>query len=167
MPITNLNGVHFTQAEKDDISSHWKSIRQILETKNVNLSPEEREKFGSVSEQNKLVVQKVLDYSINQTHLQCPEVDYAETSADWEDRKFLAGFITDLEEAMVISNNIRITHDFDAYQAARTDYNYTKYRMDTDGGAGWETKYNDLLPFFRTNDGSSSQPAPQPATPAS
>ncbi|UAY51048.1 hypothetical protein [Ferruginibacter albus] len=159
--ITNLNNVHFTQAEKDEINQHWTAIRQLIETKKKNLTPEERKKYGSVAEQNKLVVMKVLEYNKNQPHLNCPEVDYVETIADWDDRTFVAGLISGMAEASLIFDNIRITHDYDAYNAARTDYNYVKYRMEAgDAGAGWETKYNDLLPFFKTNNNGGDSDTP-------
>lgn len=112
-----------------------------------------------------MVVIKILDYDTNQPHLNCPQVDYVETRADWADRTFLAGFMSSLAEANLICDNIRITHDYDAYNAARTDYNYTKYRMESgDSGAGWETKYNDLFPFFNTrgDGGEDIPPTPLP-----
>lgn len=168
MPISNLNNVHFTQVEMDGINTAWTSILTTLNGKSRNLTPEERQKFGSVSEQNKLVVQKTLEYHANQPHLDCPDVDYAETILDWADRSFLAGFITKMAEANNVCNNIRITHDYDAYKAAQTDYDFTKYKMNTAPGAGWESKYDDLLPFFKTNNGGGAGneiPPPPPPPP--
>ena len=165
MPISNLNNDHFSQADMDKINEGWANILAVLNTKSRNLTPEERQKFGSVSEQNKLVVQKTLDYHANQPHLDCPDVDYAETVLDWTDRSFIAGFIAKMAEAGNICNNIRITHDYDAYKAAQTDYDFTKYKMNTAPGAGWESKYDDLLPFFRTNEGGGSDDPNPPPTP--
>ena len=153
MPISNLNNEHFSQAEMDSINKSWNDILAVLNGKSRNLSPEERQRYGSVSEQNKLVVLKTLEYHGNQPHLDCPDVDYAETTLDWADRTFIAGFIAKMTEAGNICNNIRITHDYDAYKAAQTDYDYTKYKMGTAPGAGWESKYDELLPFFKTNTG--------------
>jgi len=153
MPITNLNNDHFTQAEMDDVNNAWEAIIIVLTGKSRNLSPEERKKFGSISEQNKLVVLKTIDYHSNQKHLDCPDVDYKELAADWADRTFLAGFIAKMAEGNNICNNIRITHDYDAYKAAQSDYDYTKYKLSQSPGAGWESKFDDLLPFFKTSDG--------------
>lgn len=150
MPVTNLNGEHFSQEEKAEVEKHWESILRVLRSKGRNLSPEERKKYGSVNEENKLVVQKVIDYHTNQPHLSSPEVDYKELQADWDDRMFLAGLVSKMTEGMNIANNIRITHDYDAISNARIDYRYTRYRMDTEPGAGFETKYRDLLYFFKT-----------------
>ena len=156
MPISNLNNDHFTQKEIDIINQAWGTIMNVLAAKTRNLSPEERMKYGSISEQNKLVVMKTLEYAGNQHHLNSPDVDYKELQADFDDRMFLAGLVSRMVEATNICNNIRITHDYDAYQAARLDYDYTKYKLKTQPGAGFESKYNDLLTFFKTSDGTAA-----------
>jgi hypothetical protein len=165
MPITNLNNDHFTEQEKVQIDKAWVSIMQVLTRKTRNLSPEERQKYGSISEENKLVVQKVLDYNTNQPHLNAPEVDYAELGADWIDRLYLSGFLSRMVEATNIVNNIRITHDYDAFQNSRIDYKYTKYKLSTEPGAGFESKYNDLLYFFKTYSGQDDDDEVTPPAP--
>lgn len=166
MPITNLNSDHFTEEERNVIEKNWDSIMNIMRAKARNLSPDERSKYGSVNEENKLVVQKVLEYHRNQPHLDCPEVDYKELQDDWDDRMFLAGFVSRMLEATNIANNIRITHDYDAFQNARVDYNHAKYKMDTMPGAGFERKYRDLLYFFKTNTTTGGNTGETPADPA-
>ena len=162
MPISNLNNDHFTQGEMDTMNKAWSDLMTVLIPKSRNLSPEERQKYGSVSEQNKLVVQKMLDYHTNQPHLDCPDVNYAETILDWTDRTFSAAFVTKFAEATNIFNNIRILHDFDSYKAAQMDYDFTKYKMGTDPGAGFESKYEDLLQFFKTSDGAPKKEKEEP-----
>ncbi len=149
MPITNLNNDHFNDKEKEKITTLWKAIMQMLAPFTRNLTPDERLKYGSISEENKLVVQKSLDYSVFQPHLNCPDVNYKELADDWADRQFLAGFLSQMVEASNIVNNIRILHDYDAFQASMVDYRYTKYKMGTEPGAGFEAKYNDFLYFFK------------------
>jgi len=149
MAITNLNNDHFSDQEKKIINEGWEMIMKVLTKKTRNLSPEERKKYGSISEENKLVVQKVLEYNQNQPHLSSPDVDYSELKADWADRMFLAGFLSRMVEATNICNNIRITHDYDAFQNSRVDYKHCKYKMETEPGAGFESKYKDLLYFFK------------------
>ncbi len=169
MPISNLNNQHFNESEKEIINKSWTDILNVLTGKSVNLNPEERQKYGSIKEKNKLVVLKTLEYHVNQPHLDSPDVNYTEQQADWDDRSFVAGFISKMAEANIICNNIRITHDYDAFKASQGDYNFTKYKMDTEPGAGWESKYDDLLPFFKTNDGvgdnADDAPAPEPEKP--
>jgi hypothetical protein len=155
MAITNLNNDHFNEEQKKMINEGWDMIMKALSPKARNLSGEERQKYGSVKEENKLVVQKVLDYNQSQPHLSCPDVDYKELQADWNDRMFLSGLLSRMVETTNIVNSIRITHDFDAYNSAKVDYNHCKYKMGTnDEAAGFESKYKDLLYFFKTNTAS-------------
>ena len=53
--------------------------------------------------------------------------------------------LTDLE--LIGLNNNKILHDFDNYQAALTDYDFSKYKFNTKV-AGYETKVNELSQFF-------------------
>jgi len=166
MPQSNLNNDHFTDVDKELINKAWETIRRVMSKKARNLSPEERKTYGSISEENKLVVMKVLDYEGTHPHLKAPEVNYEELKADWADRNFLAGFVSQMIEMMNIVNNIRITHDYDAFQNSRVDYNYTKYKMETEPGAGFETKYKDLLYFFKTNTNGPDSDGEAPTDPA-
>ncbi|MBF4473791.1 hypothetical protein IRZ80_20605, partial [Flavobacterium sp. HJJ] len=45
-----------------------------------------------------------------------------------------------------LSNN-KILHDFDNYQAALTDYDYSKYKASTKA-PGFENKINEIAQFF-------------------
>lgn len=153
MPLSNLNNDHISIEDQGKVLKAWADIMEVLTRKTRNLKPEERKLFGSVSEQNKLIVLKVLEYNTQQPHLSCPDLDYSEMRQDWNDRFFLAGLINRFVEAMNICDNIRITHDFDAFQNAKLDYDYTKYKMNTAPGAGFESKYNELLQFFKSGGG--------------
>jgi hypothetical protein len=150
MPISNLNNDHFSGEERELINDAWGTIMEVLTQKTRNLTPKERQKYGSISEENKLVVQKILEYDENQPHLSSPDVNFRELREDWSDRMFLAGFMSKMVEATNICNNVRITHDYDAFQNSRVDYKHCKYKMETEPGAGFEAKYKDLLYFFKT-----------------
>lgn len=56
MPFTNLDNRHFSAAEKTAINTAITSIETAVATKLTNLSGEERQKYGSINEQNKLIV---------------------------------------------------------------------------------------------------------------
>ena len=151
MPVTNINNDHFTQAQKDQVNGLVTQILTTLNTKTRNLTPEERQAWGSINEQNKLATLKSMEYGTNAPNLRSPNVDYTEMSADWSDRMFLAGVIARFMEGIRIADNIRITHDWDAHQATKQDYRHAEYMTQTDGGAGWEEKYEALKQFFTTN----------------
>lgn len=84
MPFENLNNHHYTAAEKTAALEALTTLETTLMPKYKNLSPEERKKYGSINEQNKLIVNKVLDYRNNTPSMSSPDVDWVEFQADFD-----------------------------------------------------------------------------------
>ncbi|MBF4473015.1 hypothetical protein IRZ80_16610, partial [Flavobacterium sp. HJJ] len=62
-----------------------------------NLNAEERQKYGSINELNKLIVNKVKDYRTSQPNLSSPDVDWTEFQNDFDSRDFLQATIMRLQ----------------------------------------------------------------------
>jgi hypothetical protein len=164
MPITNLNNVHYTTAEKTEIAAGLKVLEALLNPKFKNLTPEERQKYGSVSEQNKLIINKVFEYTKDQPNLSSPDVDWEEFQSDYESRAFIESVIAKLQNLIKGLDNNKILHDFDNYHAALTDYGYSQYKTGT-STPGFETKANDIAQFFsRSNTSTSTPKTPPPSS---
>ena len=156
MPINNLNNAHLTEAQMNDIKTALSTLETALSALNVTLTPEERRTYGSVNEQNKLLINKVWDYRQNSPHLSQPDLDWAEFENDLKSRQFIENIghrIAALDERL---KNSKILHDYDNYQAALDDYAYTSYKAGSNA-AGYETKMNELKQFFPR---SGKRPAP-------
>ena len=147
MPFDNLINNHYTSAEKTTILDGLTSINTILNTKLRNLSTEERRKFGSINEQNKLIVNKVRDFRNSQPNLSSPDVDWAEFQNDFDSRVFIHAALAQLKAMIDGLENNKILHDYDNYQAALTDYSYSQYKAGTKTH-GFETKVNEIAQFF-------------------
>jgi hypothetical protein len=165
IPLENLNGLHYTAAEKTAVGTSLTAIETALAAKFRNLSPEERSKFGSVQEQNKLIINKVKDFRNNQPTLSSPDIDWTEFQSDVDSRDFIQATIVRLESLMQSLNNNKIMHDYDCYQAALTDYDYSKYKVGTIV-AGFETKVDELSQFFNRTGTNNKTETPATATPA-
>ena len=158
MAITNLNNTHLTEAEVNAAKDALTVLETALTLVNINLSAEDRQRYGSINEQNKLLVNKVMDYHNNQPALQTPHIDWVEFSKDNTSRANLESMIARLESLTTRLKNAKILHDYDNYQAALADYAYTNFMAGT-GTVGYETKMNDLKQFFgRTSSGSQNTP---------
>lgn len=59
MPLTNLNSAHLTEAEVTAAQNALTELENALAIITVQLTPEDRQKYGSINEQNKLLVNKV------------------------------------------------------------------------------------------------------------
>lgn len=146
---------HIVAADITAVDAALTSLETALATKIRNLTPEERLRYGSINEKNKLLVNKVRDYNTAQPALRSPDVNWTEFEADYQDRVFFETRVNRLLALIEGLTNAKILHDYDNYQNALTDYAYTQYKKDTEAG-GYVTKYNELRQFFPNTGGGSN-----------
>ena len=147
MFLNNLNNDHFTDPEKTAVLASLTDLEALIAPKAVSISKEERQKYGSVNEQNKLVVNKVNDYHTNQAALSSPDVDWGEFGKDFKSREFTESVINRLKSMVEGLENKKILHDFDNYTAALKDYGYSQYRAGANQ-PGFQTKVDEIGQFF-------------------
>ena len=155
MPFLNFENRHFTENEKTDIATAISTLEQLLTPKLANLTPEERQQYGSVNEQNKLIINKVKDYRSTKPELSSPDIDWAEFENDYQSREFIQDINQRLEGLLSGLQSAKILHDWDNYQAALTDYGYTQYKKGS-GAVGYDAKINELRQFFSRTTSTSS-----------
>ena len=66
MGINNLNNRHLTDEQVKTMNDALTSLEKAVEGVNINLTPEDRNRYGRVNEQNKLFINKVNDIAITQ-----------------------------------------------------------------------------------------------------
>ncbi|MBL7780465.1 MAG: hypothetical protein JNM22_04540 [Saprospiraceae bacterium] len=147
MPFYDVVQQHFNSEDLKALDQSLDALEKALENKKRNLTPEERQRYGSINEANKLFVNKVYDFCQTQPTTCSPDVDWAEFAADYEDRSILETRLARLRSLMEVMENAKILHDFDNFQNALVDYSFTQYKKDTDAG-GYMTKYSALRQFF-------------------
>ena len=145
--IKNLMGTHLDPKQLDEVRSLMTNLENVLRGMIVNLSAEERTRYGRVNEQNKLLINKVRDYAQTRPALRCMDVDWDEFERDYQSRAAMEELLARLQNLFTGMKNMKILHDFDNYQAALDDYSYTSYKAGT-AAAGFEDKRNDLKQFF-------------------
>ena len=145
--VKNLNSRHLSEESakkaKESIKALEKDFADIL----VNISGDERRRYGSISEQNKLLVNKVYDFLKNHPELGSPDVDWDEFEKDYKSRVALESIIMSLQKIIDGLNNAKTLFDFDNYQAALDDYAYTVYKART-ATPGFENKQKEIKQFF-------------------
>jgi len=156
MPFYDMSPNHLLPEEETAIDAAIDALEKALENKRRNLTPQERQRYGSVNEANKLFINKVFDFSRTQQDMCSPDVDWAEFAADHHDRTFFETRMARLSAVMERMENNKILLDFDNYQNALMDYSFTKYKKDTDK-PGFVSKYETLRQFFVS--GSTRKPA--------
>ena len=147
MPLENFGNRHFTPDQIQQIDAALGVIENIFSQVSINLSDEERQRFGSVNEQNKLIVNKIYDYYKTQPHLASPDVNWEEFMRDFASREFAYTRLQRLNSIVRMLSDFKIAHDFDNYQAALRDHAYTKYKAETNA-VGFTEKEKDVKQLF-------------------
>ncbi len=145
--LKNLNQSHLDENDKKKIETALAQLEALLQKKVITLSIDERRKYGSVNEQNKLLINKVYDFHKSQPALNSPDVDWEEFRKDYQSRRLLESIIKRLENLTSGLINAKILHDHDNYQAALSDYAYTNYKVSTHA-PNFELKQNEFKQFF-------------------
>jgi len=148
MPFQNFNDRHFIDQEKIALEDLVTQLETGFASKLANLTAEERKQFGSVNEQNKLVIIKVKHLADHQIDLRCPDVDWQKFDADYTSREFLEAILGRLERLTYDMTSAKILHDYDNYQNALRDYEYSKYKNNLEA-PGFATKVRELRQFFK------------------
>ena len=159
MPLTNLNSAHLTEAQVTAAQNALTELENALAIITVQLTPEDRQKYGSINEQNKLLVNKVKDFRQSNPNLSVSDVDWDEFDKDFASRNVFESLINRLNALAIKLQGAKILHDYDNYQAALDDYAYTTYRAAT-GADGYENKYNELKQFFGRTTKNFTPPTP-------
>lgn len=155
--IQNLNNTHIAPEADAKMNEGITAIETTSREFLMNLTADERRRYGSINEQNKLFVNKTWDYAQRQPELRSPDVDWEEFENDFTDRALLESYIARLQKIIDGLNNAKTLHDFDNFQAALDDYAYTSYKTQT-AAPGYETKQRELKQFFsRTQKNSESE----------
>lgn len=164
MPANELTSAQLPAGTASGLLSQLQNIAATLIPYTQNITPEERQRFGSINEQNKLLVNKVWDYRQQQPTLSSPDISWPTFEQHQTSRNGLASLEQLCASIIEMCSDTRILHDYSLYQNALADYDYAKYRAgSTPGGGGFHTKVEEIKQFF-PNPGGNSTPPPQPGT---
>ena len=152
MPFTNLNNTHLTGEEQATITEAINTLRTLTQPIAVNLTPEERQRYGSINELNKGVVNKAKSFNDAQPALSSPDVDWTEFNDDYTIRAFIENTLQSLYGIIKDLESSKILFDFDNYTAANADYAYTMYKLKS-GETGYQTKYDEMKQFYSRTTG--------------
>jgi uncharacterized FlgJ-related protein len=158
MPLKDMLQSHFDANERATAISLFNQLRALLEPKLIQINPDDRRRYGSVSEENKKIINKVRDL-IEQDPVNVPtEVDWVEFEADYIDRRFLESMRSMMAALLSEIQSTKIIHDFDNYHDALVYYHNQVYRMNS-GASNAEGKVKELKQFFNssTKKGSTSK----------
>ncbi len=161
MPLKDLLQNKLTAADVAAINTALATIETALAGKTVNLTPEERKQFGSINEQNKLLVNKINDFRTSQAQHNSPQVDWVEFEADYAARTDLSAIVTKLDAITEQITDTRILHDNDNFQQSLTQYSYLSYlsQQNVAGTTGLKEEVAQFFPRVGSSEKATETPA--------
>jgi methyl coenzyme M reductase subunit C-like uncharacterized protein (methanogenesis marker protein 7) len=156
MALENLISVAFTEAELTQLDQAISSIETVLQGKTINLTPEQRQQYGSIAEQNKLFVNKAKSYMEQYPQFVPLFLDKAEYDRDYAARQQLESRMQRLSSVTEQLSDTKILLDFDNYHNSITFYRNMKY-LSGENVPGTNVIYDDMKQFFVTT---STTPTP-------
>ena len=160
MAFDNLMSVSFSSDELTALDQAIQSIETILSGKTINLTPEQRQQYGRIAEQNKLFVNKAKSYMEQYPQYIPGFLDKTEFDKDYSMREQLEGRLQRLDSVVEQLSDTKILLDHDNYHNSITFYRNVRY-LSGENVPGTNVIYDDMKQFFVT-----SVTTPPPATPS-
>ena len=160
MAFENLISIQFTESELAQLDAAMASIAQVLRDKTINLTPEQRQQYGRIAEQNKLFVNKAKEY-MEQNMQHVPAfIDKAEFDQDFQARTQIESRITQLQGLVEQLSDTKTLLDHDNYHNAITFYRNIRF-LSQENVPGTTTLYEGMRQFFVPD----VTPTPSPTPP--
>ncbi len=123
---SNYYVIVLTEEEENALQEAINTINQVLKEKVISLTPAERQKYGNVSDRNKLLIDKCKDY-MDQNPETIPHViDKEEFERDYKVRKQLEQSIRSFTRIIEKMKDTKTLVDHDNYHASVAYYRYVK-----------------------------------------
>ena len=149
--MKNIIQSKYTAAEIAEINDLISQLKAKFKGKTGVLTAEERKRYGSVNEQNKLIINKARDFRQNSPDLSAPNVDWDEFETDYQARIFTEKWANDLDSMSYDLKGTKIMHDYDNLQDSLTDYGFSQFQHGA-GEEGYSNKVEEYRQFFTKAD---------------
>ncbi len=156
--MKNLIETQLTEADQTAIDKAINDLENVIKDKLVALTQEERVKYGSVNEQNKLLVNKVRDYHQTDPSKSSPDVNWDNFETDYQARGFLGTRAQRLESIIYRMISTKILHDYDNYQDSLDEYAHANFRKGMEE-PGFAEKVAELKQFFSRSGTAKPKPS--------
>lgn len=159
MAFENLISISFTPTELQDLDAALQKIAAVLQGKTVNLTPEQRQQYGSIAEQNKLFVNKAKELmEQNPSHI--PSfLDKAEFDKDYAARQQIESRLMNIAGLTEQMSDTKVLLDHDNYFNALSFYRNVKF-LSQENVPGTTNIYKELRQFFGNGGSKIEEPAP-------
>lgn len=147
MALENLISIEFTTEELTALDTHLDGIQQVLAGKTVNLTPEQRQQYGSIGNQNKLIVDKAKNYMEQHPNWVPNFIDKTEFDKDYNARQQMEERTQRLQNLTQQLLDTKTLLDHDNYTNTLSFYRMMRY-LAGENEPGSKTVYEDMKVLF-------------------
>ncbi|WP_025744019.1 hypothetical protein [Aquimarina pacifica] len=156
MALENLISISFTDQELKTLDEYLSGVQTILSGKTINLTPEQRQQYGRIANQNKLIVDKVKGHMEQHPEWIPRFLDKEEFDKDYVARKQIEDRVQLLENLSQQLIDTKTLLDHDNYTNALTFYRMMRF-LAGENEPGAKTVYNDMKVLFSKTSSSSEE----------
>ena len=153
MALDNLISITFSESDLTTLEQAIQSIETVLNGKTINLTPEQRQQYGSIAEQNKLFVNKAKLYMEQYPQYVPGFLDKTEFDNDYIARQQIETRLQRLSSVTEQLSDTKVLLDHDNYHNAITFYRNMKF-LSGENVPGTNVIYEDMKQFFDTSSAS-------------
>ncbi|QHI36975.1 hypothetical protein IMCC3317_23460 [Kordia antarctica] len=147
MALENLISIEFTTEELTALDTHLDGIQQVLAGKMVNITPEQRQQYGSIGNQNKLIVDKAKNYMEQHPNWVPNFIDKTEFDKDYNARQQMEERTQRLQNLTQQLLDTKTLLDHDNYTNTLSFYRMIRY-LAGENEPGSKTVYEDMKVLF-------------------
>lgn len=148
MALNNLISLSFSEAELTQIDQAITNLETVLQGKTIHLTPEQRQQYGRIAEQNKLFVNKAKNYMEQYPQHVPAFIDKVEFDSDYLARTLIEARIQRLASLSEQLSDTKVLLDHDNYHNAIAYYRNIRY-LAGENVPGTTTVFQDMQQFFK------------------
>ncbi len=150
MALENLISVDFSNEEIQKLSKGISLIKEALEGKTINLTPDQRLQYGRIANQNKLIVDKAKSYMEQHPNWVPRFLDKQEFDRDYTSRQQIETHVQQLESLTQQLLDTKTLLDHDNYTNTLSFYRMMRF-LARENEPGAKSVYEDMKVLFKRN----------------
>ncbi|WP_241314543.1 hypothetical protein [Chryseobacterium arthrosphaerae] len=163
MALDNLISVSFSEGDLQTIDKAIQDIQTVLTGKTINLTPDQRQQYGRIAEQNKLFVNKAKTYMEQNTQHVPGFLDKAEFDRDYTAREQIEQRLQLLDSLVEQLSDTKVLLDHDNYHNAISFYRSIRY-LSEENVPGTNVIYEGMKQFFVAGQTPGQTQTPPPSS---
>lgn len=156
MALDNLISLSFSDSDLQTIDKAIQDIQTVLIGKTINLTPELRQQYGRIAEQNKLFVNKAKIYMEQYPNHVPGFIDKPEFDRDYAAREQIEQRLQLLDSIVEQLGDTKVLLDHDNYHNSISFYRNVRF-LSGENVPGTNVVYADMKQFFVASPSQSSE----------